>query len=77
MYKRRRFLPRKGPLPFRYVFLISFIIFCVMTVQGLYLVERGIRPTLLDIAQTETQRIATLAINDAVSKKNIRKYRDG
>lgn len=69
MYKRRRFLPRKGPLPFRYVFLISFIIFCVMTVQGLYLVERGIRPTLLDIAQTETQRIATLAINDAVSKK--------
>ncbi|WP_096189668.1 sporulation protein YunB [Evansella halocellulosilytica] len=63
--KRRK----KGPLPFRYVFLISFIIFCFLTVQGLIIVEAGIRPTLLAIAKTETQRIGTLAINDAISKK--------
>lgn len=67
--RRRKYRPRKGPLPFRYVLLISFLIFCVMTVQGLWLVEKGIRPTLLTIAKTETQRIATLAINEAVSKK--------
>ncbi|MBB5173531.1 sporulation protein YunB [Texcoconibacillus texcoconensis] len=60
---------RKGPLPFRYVFLISFIIFCILTVQGLFIVEKGIRPTLIEIARTETQRIGTLAINDAISKK--------
>ena len=40
-----------------------------MTVQGLWLVEKGIRPTLVEIAKTETQRIGTLAINEAVSKK--------
>lgn len=69
MFKKRRYRPRKGPLPFRYVFLISFIIFSVMTVQGLWIVEKGIRPTLIAIAKTETQRIGTLAINEAVSKK--------
>ncbi|MBM7097002.1 MULTISPECIES: sporulation protein YunB [Alteribacter] len=60
---------RKGPLPFRYVFLISFLIFSLMTAQGLVIVEKGIRPTLISIAKTETQRIGTLAINDAISKQ--------
>ncbi|RSL30347.1 sporulation protein YunB [Salibacterium salarium] len=59
----------KGPLPFRYVFLISFVLFALITVQGLVLVEKGIRPTLMAIAHTETQKIATQAINDAVSNK--------
>lgn len=69
--RRRRYRPRKGPLPFRYVLLISFVIFVILTVQGLNLVEKGIRPTLLSIAQTETQRIGTLAINQAVYKKTL------
>lgn len=42
-----------------------------MTMQGLWLVEDGIRPVLLNIAQTETQRIGTLAINQAVYKKTL------
>ncbi|WP_096202528.1 sporulation protein YunB [Bacillus sp. FJAT-45350] len=61
--------PRKGPLPFRYVLLLSFVIFIVLTVQGFWLVEKGIRPTLIHIAKTETQKIGTQAINDAISKK--------
>lgn len=65
---RRRFI-RKGPLPFRYVFVISFILFIFMTVQGLWIVEKGIKPTLIEIARTETNRIATLAINQAINKK--------
>ncbi|MBU8906580.1 sporulation protein YunB [Desertibacillus haloalkaliphilus] len=68
-FKIHRPRKRKGPLPFRYVFLLSFVIFVAMTVQGLWLVEKGIRPTLIEIAQTETQKIATQAINDAISKK--------
>lgn len=59
----------KGPLPFRYVFLISFVLFALFTVQGLWLVDKGIRPTLMAIAHTETQKIATQAINDAISNK--------
>ncbi|KMJ55172.1 sporulation protein YunB [Alkalihalophilus sp. As8PL] len=61
--------PRKGPLPFRYVLLLSFLIFVILTVQGLWIIEKGIRPTLVHIATTETRVIATRAINDAVSKK--------
>jgi sporulation protein YunB len=41
----------------------------VLTVQGLWIIEKGIRPTLMHIATTETRVIATKAINDAVSKK--------
>ncbi|SDZ60182.1 sporulation protein YunB [Evansella caseinilytica] len=72
MRKIRTIRPRKkrrGPLPFRHVFLISLLIFCFLTVQGLIIIEKGIRPTLVNIAKTETQRIGTLAINDAISKK--------
>ncbi|UCZ52223.1 sporulation protein YunB [Bacillus shivajii] len=62
---------KRGPLPFRYVFLISLLVFSLLTVQGLIIIEQGIRPTLMAIAKTETQRIGTLAINDALSKKII------
>ncbi len=67
--RKRRPQSRKGPLPFRYVMLLSFLIFVVLTVQGLWIIEKGIRPTLMQIATTETRVIATKAINDAVSKK--------
>ncbi|WP_245613722.1 sporulation protein YunB [Alkalihalobacterium bogoriense] len=70
MLKIKKTRPKKrGPLPFRYVFLLSFIIFTLLTVQGLWLVEKGIRPTLMYIAVTETQTLATAAINDAINKK--------
>ncbi|WP_100373944.1 sporulation protein YunB [Bacillus sp. FJAT-45037] len=61
--------PRKGPLPFRYVLLLSFLIFVVLTVQGLWIIEKGVRPTLVHIATSEAKKIAREAINDAVSKK--------
>lgn len=65
---RRRF-PRKGPLPFRYVFVITFIIFILVTFQGLWIINKGIQPTLMAIAEQKTRQIATLAINEAVNKK--------
>ncbi|MCK0472738.1 sporulation protein YunB [Halalkalibacter sp. APA_J-10(15)] len=60
---------RKGPLPFRYVLLLSFVIFIILTVQGLWIVDQGIRPTLIHIATTETKVIATKAISDAVNSR--------
>ncbi len=50
------------------MFLISFVIFIILTVQGLWIVEKGIRPTLITIAKNETQKIGTYAINDALNK---------
>lgn len=61
--------PRKGPLPFRYVFVISIAIFSILTAQGLLLVNKGIKPTIMDIAIVRTEQIAKESLNDAVSKK--------
>jgi sporulation protein YunB len=61
--------PRKGPLPFRYVMMFSLIIFILLTAQGLYLIEKGIKPTLLRVAESRVNQIATAAINDAISKQ--------
>ncbi|MBP3949912.1 sporulation protein YunB [Bacillus suaedae] len=58
--------PRKGPLPYRYVLLLSFIVFVALTVQGFWIIDKGIRPTLIDIATTETKVIAAKAINEVV-----------
>ncbi len=69
LFKRKRL--RRAPLPFRTVFAISTVIFIIFTLQGLWLVERGIKPVLIEIAKAETQRIAQQAINDAVSKKMV------
>jgi sporulation protein YunB len=78
---RRR--PRKGPLPFRNVFVISIVIFAILTAQGLWLINKGIRPAIMEIAVTRTEQIATESINDAISKKivqsdlrNIEIYRE-
>jgi sporulation protein YunB len=62
---------RKGatPLPPRYIFLISFVIFILLTSQSLYIINRGIEPALIEIAETRTRQIAAQAINDAISKK--------
>lgn len=70
MFKPKRRLRRRGgPLPFRYVFIISFIIFIIATVQGLWIVNKGIEPSLISIAETKTRQVAAQAINDAISKK--------
>ncbi len=56
-------------MSFRTVFAISAMLFIFLTIQGLWLVEGGIKPVLVAIAKAETQRIAQQAINDAVSAK--------
>ncbi|MDE3840024.1 sporulation protein YunB [Bacillus methanolicus] len=69
MAKFRGRLPRKGPLPFRYVFLLTFVFFAFSTAAGLWIINDGIEPTLRSYAETQTRRIATLVINNAVNKK--------
>jgi sporulation protein YunB len=60
---------RKGPLPFQYVFLLSFVLFMFSTAFGLIIVNKGIEPALRDYAEFETERVATLAINKAINQK--------
>jgi sporulation protein YunB len=67
--KFRGHLPRRGPLPFRYVFLLTFVFFILSTVVSLWVINKGIEPTLMDIAEKETKRIASLVINSAISQQ--------
>jgi sporulation protein YunB len=69
MAKYRRRLPRGGPLPFRYVFLLTFVFFIFSTAAGLIMVNKGIEPVLMAYAENETKRIATLVIKNAVNKQ--------
>lgn len=69
MAKFRGRLPRKGPLPFRYVFLITFVFFSLSTAAGLWIINEGLKPTLVSYADSQTRKIATLVISKAINKK--------
>lgn len=71
MFKPRGRRPRKR-IPFRHVFVITFVLFIGMTIWGLWIINNGIKPTLMEIAETRAKQIATYAVNIAVGKKEIR-----
>lgn len=53
----------------RHGFLIALIIMTIFSVQGFLIVEKNLEPALKEIARTYVKQLATLAINDAISKK--------
>ncbi|HYK72486.1 MAG TPA: sporulation protein YunB [Pseudoneobacillus sp.] len=69
MAKFRGPLSRRGPLPFRYVFLLTFVFFTFSTASGLWVIDKGIEPTLMAYAETQTKKIATLVISKAINKR--------
>lgn len=69
MVKFRGLKPRKGPLPFRYVFLLTFVFFIFSTTFGLWIINEGLKPTLVSYAESQTRKIATLVINKAITKR--------
>jgi len=62
-------LRRRGPLPFRYVFLLTIVFFTFSTAMGLWLVNEGLKPTLISYAESQTRKIATVVISNAINKK--------
>ena len=69
MVKYRRRLRKRGPLPLRYVFLLTLVFFIFSTSAGLWMINEGLKPTLMSYAKSETRKIATLVISKAVNKK--------
>ncbi|GIN56674.1 sporulation protein YunB [Lederbergia ruris] len=57
---------QRGPLPFRYVLLLSFVFFVFSTVLGLWIVNKGIKPTLVSYAESQTGKIAPMVVTKAV-----------
>ncbi|WP_066372285.1 sporulation protein YunB [Neobacillus fumarioli] len=60
---------RRGPLPFKYVFLLSFLFFLLFSAIGLWIVNKNITPALMTVASTRARQFASDAITDAISKK--------
>ncbi|MBB2483364.1 sporulation protein YunB [Bacillus sp. APMAM] len=70
MAKFRARKPRRGgPLPLRYVFLLTFVFFILSTVLGIWIVNKGLAPTLIKYAESQNRKIAEEAVNYA--KKQI------
>ncbi|MDQ0177724.1 sporulation protein YunB [Bacillus chungangensis] len=61
--------PLRGPLPIRYVLLLTFVFFVFSTITGLWIVNAGIKPTLVSYAESQTRKIAPLVISNAINNK--------
>lgn len=64
-FKGRVFKRRSTP-PKRYLFLITSVIFIIMMVYSFHLIDKKIRPSIVDIAEQKTIEFATRTINSAV-----------
>jgi sporulation protein YunB len=62
---------KRGPLPLRYVLLLSFVFFLLSTAFGLMLINKGIEPALMAYAESETRNIAASVINKAITKRTL------
>lgn len=71
MSKFRRRLPHRGPLPFRYILLLTFVFFVFSTTAGLWIINEGLKPTLMAYAESQTRQIASLVINKAILERKI------
>lgn len=65
LHRRRR---RKAPPGSLILFLITVVVLLIL-VEGLFLVERKIRPAILAAAVMECDNIATMAINEVLLEK--------
>src|SRR5690625_2597015 len=57
---------RITPPPIRHLLLLTAIIFLLIIMLSFYLIDRGLKPTLMDIANEKTIEFATRTINSAV-----------
>ncbi|SDQ28177.1 sporulation protein YunB [Virgibacillus salinus] len=62
---RRKRNPRTPP-PVKNIFIITLILFVFMTSISIWVIDKGIKPTLMRIAEVKTTEFATRAINTAV-----------
>lgn len=64
--RNRPFFMRKRPLARRHLLLLTIVIFLIILLLSFWLIDRGIRPALMNIAELKTTEFATRTINSAV-----------
>lgn len=66
---KRSISPLRGPLPFSYVLLLTCAVFIFSTVIGIWIVNSKIKTKVLHYSNSQTRKIATLVINDAIKSE--------
>lgn len=61
-----RFKRGRTPPPAKTILIITFILFIIFIFISIWFIDKGIEPTLMDIAEIKTDEFATRAINAAV-----------
>lgn len=69
MAKFRGRRPRRGPLPFRYVLLLTLVIFTILTAGSFWYVDSKVEPAIMHIAKLEASSVATTIIHEAVKEE--------
>jgi len=65
-FRRFYFPTRRNPPPLNFVLFMTTVLFIIVILFSLWLIDRGIRPALLEIAELKTVEFATRTINSAV-----------
>ncbi|MFD2045147.1 sporulation protein YunB [Ornithinibacillus salinisoli] len=66
MRQRMRFKRRRSPPPVRMILMVTFILFTICTIVSIIIIDKGITPTLMEVANEKTTEFATRGINSAV-----------
>ncbi|MCT2535915.1 sporulation protein YunB [Aquibacillus koreensis] len=69
MRKGPKFKRQITPPPARTIFVITFLFFVISTAVSILIVNEGIKPTLINIAQAKNEQYVNLAMGIAVNKK--------
>src|SRR5699024_2163799 len=64
--QKNRFFKKRSPPPLKYILIMTTITFVCIIFLSIWLIDRGIRPTLMDIANENTTEFATRIINGSV-----------
>lgn len=68
-FRRHARWNKHKPLPFRYVLLLSFVFLILSTATSLWIVHKGIKPTLLTFVESYSTNLATAIINQSIQEE--------
>lgn len=66
MRQRGVFRKKIAPPPAKSLLVIAMIMFVIIVTLSIWIIDKGIRPTLMEVAEVKTTEFATRAINAAV-----------
>ncbi|UFT98237.1 sporulation protein YunB [Radiobacillus kanasensis] len=64
-----RFKRRLSPPPIKNIWVVTFIVFLIFTLGSFLIVNKGIKPIFLEIADNKTKQLANYAMGIAINKK--------